>query len=225
VIRHPIEKRDVFKKYYLLGVASYLLIPAVVLLGGTIFSSINPEIAAGYPNYERNYRLLNLARNLSFFTAFLMNTLLWLLTCFFLLKSKERSYLWLLLAALGPFGFIVLTMLRDNAPARADLHQQFIQRQKLYLRIAYETIFFVAVWFIAYQLVVLKRNVLIMYEAATTGISVAQIIDQQNASSGMWALSEGLEELYLVVIFYLLWPIGFNVIARLFKLLASSRET
>jgi hypothetical protein len=38
---------------------------------------------------------------------------------------------------------------------------------------------------------------LIMYEAAATGTSAAQIIAQQNASRGMWAFGEGLEEFYL----------------------------
>jgi hypothetical protein len=53
----------------------------------------------------------------------------------------------------------------------------------------------------------------------------AQIISQQNASSGMWAAGEGLEELYLLVFFYLLWPICFNVVGRLPKLWASSQKT
>ena len=75
----------------------------------------------------------------------MMNMVLWLLTCFFLLKSKEQSYRWLPLAVLGPFGFIVLTLLRDNAPAPKDLHHRFIRNQRLYLRIAYEMGFLVAV--------------------------------------------------------------------------------
>jgi len=76
----------------------------------------------------------------------------------------------------------------------------------------------------AYQAMVLKRNLMIMYEAAATGTSTAQIINQQNASSGMWAFSEGLEVLFLVVLFYLLWPICFNVVGRLPRLWASSNK-
>jgi hypothetical protein len=53
-----------------------------------------------------------------------------------------------------------------------------------------------------------------MVEAATIGTSRAQIINQQNASSGMWAFSESSEVLFLVVLFYLLWPICFNVVGR-----------
>ena len=71
---------------------------------------------------------------------------------------------------------------------------------------------------------VLKRDLMIMHEAAATGVSVAQIIDQQNASSGMWAFSEGNEVLYLVVLFYLLWPICFSAVCRMPKLLASASK-
>ena len=81
-----------------------------------------------------------------------------------------------------------------------------------------------AVWVIAYQSVVLKRDLLIRHQASSTGTSVAQIISQQNASSGMWAAGEGMEELYLLVFLYLLWPICFNVVGHLPKLWASSQE-
>jgi hypothetical protein len=138
---------------------------------------------------------------------------LWFLTCFFLVKSKKRSYGWLPLAMLGPFGLIILTVLSDNAPAPGDLYQQFVGKLKIYLRVSYELGFFVVVWVGAYQAMVLKRDLMIMYEAAATGTS-AQIINQQNASSGMWAFSESLEVLFLVVLFYLLWPICFNVVGR-----------
>jgi hypothetical protein len=124
---------------------------------------------------------------------------------------------------LGPFGFIILTTLRDKAPALGDLHQQFVGNLKLYLRVAYELCFFALVWIVAYQSMVLKRDLMILYEAAVTGMSTTQIIDQQNASSGMWAFSEGNEVLYLVVLFYLLWPICFNAVGHLPKLGASAK--
>ena len=156
--------------------------------------------------------------------AFLMVIVsLWFLTSIFLVKSKKRSYGWLPLAMLGPLGLIVLTLLSDNAPGPADLYQQFVGKLKLYLRVAYELIFFLVVWVGAFQTMVLKRDLLIMYEAATTGISTAQIIDRQNASSRMWAFSEGLEVLFLVVLFYLLWPICFNLAGRLPRLWASAK--
>ena len=162
-----------FKKHYVLAIVSFLLIPAVTVLAGMLFSSINPEIAAGHPNYERNYRLLNAARNLSMLAALMVNTGLWFLTCFFLIKSKKRSYRWLPLAMLGPPGFIILTTLRDHAPAPGDLYQQFVGKLKVYLRIAYELCFFVVVSVVAYQTMVLKRDLMILYEAAITGTSKA----------------------------------------------------
>jgi hypothetical protein len=53
---------------------------------------------------------------------------------------------------------------------------------------------------------------MIAYQAATTGLSIAQIMDQQNASSGMWAFAEGNEVIFLVVLFYLLRPIVFSIV-------------
>ena len=203
------------KRPYVLAIVFFLMIPAVSVLAALLINSIDPEIAARTSNYERNYQLLNLAKNLSMFAVFLVMMGFWFLTCFFLVKSKKRSYGWLPLAMLGPFGLIVLTMLSDNAPAPAELYQPFVGKLKIYLRVAYELGFFMVVWVGAYQTMVLKRDLMIIYEAATTGISTAQIIDRQNASSGMYAFSEGLEVLFLVVLFYLLWPICFNVVAGL----------
>jgi len=213
-----------FKKHYILATVSFLLIPAVAVLGTMLRNSINPEIAAGHPNYARNYRLLDLAKNLFLLAAVLVIMGLWFLTCLFLVKSKRQSYGWLFLGMLGPFGLVILTMLKDNAPALGDLYQQFVGKLKIYLRAAHELCIFVVVWIVAYQTMVLKRELMIMYEAATTGTSIAQIINQQNASSGMWAFSEGLEVCYLVVLFYLLWPILFNAVGHLPKLWESSRK-
>jgi hypothetical protein len=212
------------KKHYALAIVSFLLIPAVVVLGGMLFNFINPEIAAGHPNYVRNYRLLDLTKKLSLWGTLLMITGLWFLTCLFLVKSKKQSYAWSCLAILGPFGFIILSMLRDRAPALGDFYQQYICKLKFYLRAAQEFCFFVIVWTVAYQIVVLKRDLMIMYQSAATGVSVAQIIDQKNASSGMLAFSEGNECMYLVVLFYLLWPIGFNALGNLLELWGSAKK-
>jgi len=213
-----------FKRPYVLAIVSFLMILTVTVLAAVLINLIDPEIAAGTSNYERNYRLLSLANNFSMLAALLVAMGLWFLTCFFLVRAKERSYGWLPLAMLGPFGLIILTMLSDNAPARGDLYQRFVGKLNIYMRVAYELILFVVVWVGAFQIMVLKRGLMIMYEAATTGVSTAQIIDQQNASSGMYAFSEGLEVLFLVVLFYLLWPICFNLIGRLFRRWASSKN-
>ena len=51
---------------------------------------------------------------------------------------------------------------------------------------------------------------MIRYESATTGNATAQIIAAQNASSGVWAFSEWIETMYVVVLLYMIWPIVFN---------------
>jgi hypothetical protein len=61
---------------------------------------------------------------------------------------------------------------------------------------------------------VLKRTLMIRYESATTGVSTAQIMNIQNASGGMWAFSEGLQVMYLVVLLYLLRPIVFSIVGN-----------
>ncbi|MFN8009133.1 MAG: hypothetical protein U0V70_19315 [Terriglobia bacterium] len=211
------------KKYYLFALATLALIPVVTIAGMTLVIFINPEIAVKTSNYVRNFHLLNLLKHLLMIATFLLAAALWFLTCFFLLKSKKQSYWWLPLALLGPFGLIVLMILSDEAPASNDLYQEFLRRLKIYQRIGYEIVFCLVVWVITYQIVVLKRYLLAFYEAARTGTTVAQVFQVQNASSGMWAFSEGLEELFLVVAFYLLWPIIFNLAARVPKVWAFLR--
>ena len=94
------------KRPYVLAIVFFLMIPAVSVLAALLINSIDPEIAARTSNYQRNYQLLNLAKNLSMFAVFLVMMGFWFLTCFFLVKSKKRSYGWLPLAMLGPFGLI-----------------------------------------------------------------------------------------------------------------------
>jgi hypothetical protein len=69
---------------------------------------------------------------------------------------------------------------------------------------------------------VLKRNLMIVYESATTGLPAAQIIDQQNVSSGMWAFGEGMEVIYMVVLLYLIRPIVFNTVSRVAVMMSST---
>jgi hypothetical protein len=72
-----------FKKSYVLATASFLAIPAVSVLGPMLINSIDPEIAAGHANYEHNYRLLSLVKDLSLLAVSLVTMGLWFLTCFF----------------------------------------------------------------------------------------------------------------------------------------------
>ncbi len=202
------------KKQSLVALVLLLLIPLVLALGGMLFSLINPEIAAGHPNYARNYHLLNLLKLMSMWASFAVVAVLWLLVCLLVIRSKKRSYLWLFMALLGPIGLAVLAMLNDRAPAERDRHARFVLNLNWFVRIGYELCIFVIVWVLAYQAMVLKRTLMIRYEAARTGLSIAQITDQQDASGGMWAFAEGNEVMYLVVLFYLLRPIVFNLAGR-----------
>lgn len=81
----------------------------------------------------------------------------------------------------------------DRAPAETDWHARFVRSLNGFVRVGYELCTFVIIWVLAYEAMVLKRTLLIRYEAATTGVSIAQIMDRQNASGGMWAFAEGNE--------------------------------
>jgi hypothetical protein len=201
------------KKAYLLSIGTFLLIPIMVVVGGFVAIAINPEIAAGHPDYVRNFRLLLIAKQLSMLAGALVVAGLWCLTCYFQVRSRERPLAWSMLAVLGPFGFIALTMLRDRLPAPADRYQACIGRLKANQRLALELCVFVVAWVLAYEVVVWKRELMITLESAITGVSREQIIDVQAASGGMWAFGEGLQVMYLVVLLYLFWPIAFNVVA------------
>jgi hypothetical protein len=209
------------KKQTVVALVLLLLIPIVWILGGLLFSLINPEIAAGHANYVRNYHLLSLVRSMLALGSSGVVAILWLLACFLVIRSKERSSWWLFLAALGPLGFAILARLNDRASAETDPHARFVRSLNRFIRLGYEVCIFVVIWLLAYQAMVLKRNLMILYESATTGISTAQIINLQNASSGMWAFAEGMEVMYMVVLLYLIWPIVFNIVGRVAAIMAS----
>src|ERR1035441_8584643 len=95
------------KRQWVVAIVLLLLIPLVLALGGLLSNMIDPEIAAGHPNYVRNYHLLSLLKNLCFLASVAGAGVLWMLACLLVIRSKKRSYLWLILAALGPLGFAV----------------------------------------------------------------------------------------------------------------------
>jgi hypothetical protein len=202
------------KKQLVAALVLLLLIPLVLAMGGMLSNLINPESAAGHPNYVQNYHRLSLLKSTFWWASIASVAVLWLLVFLLVIRSKKRSYLWLFLAALGPFGFAILAMLNDRAPAASDWHARFVRNLNGFVRAGYELCTFVVVWVLAYEAMVLKRTLMIRYEAMTTGMSSAQIMDRQNASSGMWAFAEGTEVMYLVVLLYLLWPIVFNIVRR-----------
>lgn len=202
------------KKRLLFALILLLMIPAVTIGAGILFSLINPEIAAGHPNYTRNWHLFNSLKMGVMYGSFAVVLALYLLGCFLVIRSKQQSRLWLLLAPLGPLGFAVLSVLNDRVPSEADRYTRFVSRLNVWLRIGYELSCFVLIWVLAEQTMVLKRNLMIWHESITTGVSTAQIIAIQDASSGMWAFSEGLEVVFFVLLLYLLRPVVFNLVSR-----------
>jgi hypothetical protein len=202
------------KKQTVVALVLLLLIPVVLVLGGALFSLINPEIAAGHPNYVRNFQLLNLLKKITMWATAAGVAVLWLLVCLQVIRSKKRSSSWLFLAALGPFGLAILAMLNDRETAETDWYTRFVRNLNWFVRVGYELCTFVIVWVFAYEGMVLKRTLMIRYEAGTTGSSIAQVIDRQNASGGMWAFAEGMEVMFLVVLLYLLRPVVFNIVGR-----------
>jgi hypothetical protein len=212
------------KKQSVLALGLFLLIPVVTVLGGILFSLINPEWAAGHPNYVRNYHLLNLLKMLCLWASAAVVGVLWMLVCVLVIRSKKRSYLWLFLAALGPLGFAVLATLNDRTTPGTDSYTRFVRKLNWFVRAGYEVLSFVIIWELAWQAMILKSTLMIRYEAATTGVSVAQINAVRDASAGMWAFGEGMEVMYLAVLLYLLRPLAFRIVAHVAATMAS-RET
>jgi hypothetical protein len=203
------------KKQTFVALLLLLLIPAVTIGGGVLFSLINPESAALHPNYVRNWHRLDALKMTVMYGSMAMVIALYLFGCFLVIRSKNQSRFWLLLAALGPLGFAILSVLNDRAPSQTDRYTRFVRGLNLWLRVGYELCCFFVIWELAYEVMVLKRNLMIWYQSASTGVSTAQIIVIQDASSGMWAFSEGLEVMFFVIVLYLLRPVLFNFVSRL----------
>jgi len=202
------------KKQLLLALLLLLLIPAVMLGGGFLSNLIDPEVAAGHPNYVRNWHLLSSLKTTLLLGSFVVAVALYFLGSFLVIRSKNQSDLWLLLALLGPLGFAILSALNDRSPSQPDLYTRFLRNMNWFLRIGYELLCLYVIWELSWQLMILKRNLMIRYESTTTGVTSAQIIATQNASSGMWAFGESLEVMFFIIVLYLFRPILFNLVAR-----------
>lgn len=142
--------------------------------------------------------------------------------CMVVIRAKARSYRWLLLSVLGPFGFIPLAMLDDHSTTPPDAHQRFVAWLNLPLRAAYELATLLLAWMLAFASVEVLRELIISYQARTTGVSRAQMVQEQLASSGMWAFGETLEGLFLLVLLYLSLPIAFALCERVVRPIAAA---
>ena len=205
------------KRLYSLALLCYLAIPVVVIASGTVASLIDPEWAVRSASYALNFKLLELAKTGVIMAGAALAFVLWIASCTFVLKSRDRSLGWLVLALAGPLGFSVIAALKDRAPEPSDAYQHFIGGLHTVLRVALEVILFFSVWVLAYQAMVIKRELMIRPQAAVSGRPVEDIVAEQLASSGMWAAAEGMEVLYLVPLLYLLWPVAFNLVSGLFR--------
>lgn len=201
-------------KQWVMALVLLLLIPLVFALNGFLFNLIDPESAAGHPDYARNFHLLTQLLVACFFTCLAAVGVLWIAACLLVIRSKKRSPVWLLLAVFGPFGFAVLATLSSRVTVETDRYARFVGKMNGLVRAVYEVGCFVTIWIVAYEAMVFKRMLIILYQAAISGMSMAQIMDVQNASSGMWAFSEGNAVMYFVVLLYLLRPMVFSVIER-----------
>src|SRR5579883_2291249 len=168
------------KKQFVFALVLLLLIPVVVMVGGFLLNLINPEIAAGHPNYTRNFHLLSVLRIGAWMTSMAVAGMLWLVGCYLVIRSKGRSPLWMLLAAFGPFGFAVLAAMDDRAPTETDRYTRFVRNLNNFVRVGYELGTFVIVSLLAYEAMVLLRNVIIVGQSIVTGMSTAQIMQNQN---------------------------------------------
>jgi hypothetical protein len=204
-------------KSYLWAVLVILSIPVIMVGGGAAFNAIDPEKLAGHTNYVRNYGLIQMAKSALWLVLLGTIAAAWLLACSLVVRAKGRSYGWVALALLGPIGFVVLASLPDLGSESSDLYARFVRRLNVYVRIAYELAFLILAFNLAWELMLLQREAIILFQSFTTGLTRAQIIDQQNASSGMWAFGEFLEELYYLVLLYVLRPIGVNLVGALFE--------
>lgn len=215
----------IIRKHWVAAFVLLLLIPVVLILGGALFSVINPEIAAGHPNYVRNFQLLNLLKKIVMLGTAAAVVALWLLVCLQVIRAKKRSSAWLVLAAFGPFGLAVLAMLNDRTAAEPDRYSRFVRSLNWPVRVGYELCSLVIAWVLAYEGMVLKRTLMIWYEAVTTGSSVAQVTDLHNASGGMWAFAEGSEVMFLVILLYLVRPVVFNIVGHVAATMASPKAS
>ena len=76
------------KKQMLVALLLLLLIPAVMLGGGFLSSLINPEVAAGHPNYVRNWHLLSPLKTLIILGMFATVVALYLLGSFLVIDPR-----------------------------------------------------------------------------------------------------------------------------------------
>ena len=75
--------RQMLKRPYILAIVSFLAIPAIFVPAMMLITLIDPEIALRTSNYELNFQLINLVKQLCMAAVSLIAMGLWFLACFF----------------------------------------------------------------------------------------------------------------------------------------------
>jgi hypothetical protein len=202
----------VIRKYYSLSIGALLLIPVTSILGVRLFTLIDPELAAGHPDYVRHYAQLEHLRGGVWWFTLLTMGLLWLLCCAWVLRARARSLFWLWLALLGPLGFVGLFALSDRGVADAGAQPRMREGARLAWRMLFELCRFVLLWMLAMQLVEWFNSATAWAEAHRRSVSMAQVLAERDASSGMWAFGDSLRAGFVLILLYLLWPAGMAAI-------------
>ena len=202
---------------YLWALAVFLAIPVIVVVGGGLAVAIDPEKLAGHTHYVRNFQLLQFAKGAVMLAMLGLVVSAWFIACALLIKAKDRPYWWLSFALLGPLGLAVLVSLPALGVEPSDLYERLTRRLNVYWRIVYEAAFLILAWNVAWEMMIIKREAMIFGQSLMTGVSREQILQEQNASSGMWAFSEFLEVLFAFALLYILRPFIVNVVGAMFK--------
>lgn len=205
------------KRHYFLALACFLAMPVIMIGGAALYALLDPAMVRGRADFLLDHRVQDFVRPAVLAGSAGLIVVLWIATCAFVLRSRQLSLGWILLAAAGPFGYIVLALLDNRSATAADPYQEFIRKLKVYWRIPLEMIFFVAAWSLAFLTMEIRQELMIRVQSFTTGIPAATLVDQQNASGGMSAFGDMLQVIYLVVLVYLLWPIVFDLAHRLLR--------
>jgi hypothetical protein len=215
----------VIRKNYALSVSAVLLIPVITVAEGWAFAALDPERAAGHPDYAHNFALREQLRSAALFGSLALECVLFFFACWWLLRAKSRTPGWMAWALVGAPGFAVIASLRDLAPLRPqDHYERLLARVPLPLRVLYEAGRFFVFWFAAMSFVTVWGYASALLEAAERGLTLTQLMAERDASSGMWAFGDLIRAAWVFIVMYALWPGVCNVIGGIAHRLGGGAE-
>jgi hypothetical protein len=191
-----------------------LLIPVIALADGWLIAALDPERAAGHPDYAHNFALRQQLRTATLVGSLALECALFLIACFWLLRAKSRTQGWLAWALLGAPGFAVIASLPDRGPlSPRDFYERQLARLPPLVRGLYEIGRFFVFWFAALSFVAAFEFATALLEAAQRGMTLAQLMAERDASSGMWAFGDMMRAAWVFIVMYALWPGACNLVA------------